>query len=273
MLLADLDGTVLTSEGAVTEATADALRALRAAGWRVVLATGRGYRTTLPVARAVGLDEPVICHNGALVKDPRDHGTLATTTIRPDVARRAVQAVLDQGESACVHLDGWGRDHEFVLVAGRRIAPETRQFGALLDNRFLTRNLDESGDALEQCTEISVWTAEEALARCQRAVCAALDSQVRTLIIYAPNARSWVFEVFAPGADKWTAGHRLADRDGIPARDIVAVGDDVNDLEMIREAGLGIAMGNAGDRLRRIADEVTASCDEDGLAAAISRFL
>lgn len=273
MLLADLDGTVLTSAGDVTAATVDALRALRAAGWRIVLATGRGYRTTLPVARAVGLGEPVICHNGALVKNPRDHGTLATTTIPPDAARCAVQAILDEGESACVHVDGWGRDHEFVLVAGRRVAPETRQFAALVDNRFLTRSLDEAADAIRECTEISVWTADEALDRCRRAVHAAVDSQVRTLTIYAPNARLRVFEVFAPDADKWTAGRRLAERDGIAARDIVAVGDDVNDIEMIRGAGLGIAMGNADERVRREADRVTGSCDAEGLAAAIKRLL
>jgi hydroxymethylpyrimidine pyrophosphatase-like HAD family hydrolase len=72
---------------------------------------------------------------------------------------------------------------------------------------------------------------------------------------------------------KWDALHRLARQEGIASAEIMAVGDDENDLEMIRHAGLGVAMGNATETVKAVADFVTTSNAEDGLVHALRRFV
>jgi len=273
MLIADLDGTVLNSQNEVAPATVAALKRLDEAGCRVVLATGRSYRTALPVVRQIGLDRPVICLNGGLVKDPADHRTLDSTVFASDVARRVAETILARGESAIVCVDGFTRDLDFVLVPGPGTSPDMQKFLDFYADRYHTADLDGAAEAFRGCMEIATVGSEAVLQRVRRAVDSQLDSEVRTLIIYGPNLGLMLFEVFAPGVNKWAAALRLANRWKIPADQMAAVGDDINDLEMVREAGLGIAMANAIDCVRQAADRLAPSNDDNGLAEVVNWLL
>lgn len=256
MLLADLDGTVIDPGGEVAEDTAAALRRLRAAGHRVILATGRCWRSARPVVRRLGLDEPVICLTGALVKAAGDGRTLDRRVLPAAMVRRTIEAVHGAGHSALVHVDD--ADHEFdaVLLRGPNTSRETADYVALAGRACQGRHIDEIGDLLGQCLEVSVWGPPAALGACRAAIEVALGDRVHTLIIHAPNVGHWVLEVFGPGVTKWAAARRLAEQAGIAPAEIVAMGDDVNDLEMIRQAGLGVAMSHAVAEVRRAADHV-----------------
>ena len=273
MLIADLDGTVLNSQNEVTPATVAALKRLDEAGCRVVLATGRSYRTALAVVRQIGLDRPVICLNGALVKHPGDHRTIDSTVFASDVARRVTETILARGESAIVCVDGFTRDLDFVLVPGSNDSPDMQKFLDFYEDRYRTTDLDGAAEAFRECMEIATVGSDAVLQRVRRAVDSQLDSEVRTLIIYGPNLGLKLFEAFAPGVNKWTAALRLATVEGIPPDQIAAVGDDINDLEMVREAGLGIAMANAVDPVRQAADRLAPSNDDNGLVEIVSWLL
>lgn len=128
MLLVDLDGTVLTSRGEVAPATVEALRRARATGWRVILATGRIWRSTQPVARKIGLDGPVICAGGTLVKDAVTGDTRSVWTMAPELVRRVAEVVHEAGESVFLHTDAPPGDTDAVMIPGPQISAETRRF-------------------------------------------------------------------------------------------------------------------------------------------------
>jgi hydroxymethylpyrimidine pyrophosphatase-like HAD family hydrolase len=92
-------------------------------------------------------------------------------------------------------------------------------------------------------------------------------------IVTNKNYRGHILELLHPTASKWHALARLAAQRGITPEEILAIGDDYNDLDMIRHAGLGIAMGNAVEAVRDIADHVTGSNADDGLVQALERFV
>lgn len=273
MLLADLDGTVLTSRGEVTPGTIEAFRRARAAGWRVILATGRIWRSTQPVVRKIGLAGPVICAGGTLVKDAVTGDTRSAWTMAPEVVRRVAEVVRDAGESVFLHIDAPPGETDAIMIPGPRISAETQRFLGAVPAATQLPGIEAAAGAIGQCLEVSVWAGNDALARCRGAVEAALDGQVRTMIIYAPNEAMTVLNVFAAGVSKWATARRLANEWTIADEEIVAIGDDVNDTEMIREAGLGVAMAGASEAVCAVADRMALGNDSDGVADMVNRLL
>ena len=87
------------------------------------------------------------------------------------------------------------------------------------------------------------------------------------------NDEGAFLEIMSPGNSKWRALSRLIEREGLTAEQVICIGDEVNDLEMIRHAGLGVAMGNAIPAVKAVANYITHSNEEDGVAHVVERFL
>ena len=100
-----------------------------------------------------------------------------------------------------------------------------------------------------------------------------LGPQARSHLLINKNYQGHLLEILHPAVSKWAALRQLAARAGIAPQDILAVGDDENDVEMIRHAGLGVAMGNASEAVQAAADYVTGSNAGDGLVQALDRFV
>jgi hydroxymethylpyrimidine pyrophosphatase-like HAD family hydrolase len=100
-----------------------------------------------------------------------------------------------------------------------------------------------------------------------------LGSRARVNMLINKNYQGYILEILHPCVSKWDALQRWAQQEGIATEAIMAVGDDENDLEMIRHAGLGVAMGNAAETVKAAADFITGSNAEDGLAQALYRFI
>lgn len=273
MLVADMDGTVLDSQHAVSQGTIEALRRLDEAGCRVVLATGRNYRTALPVAQRIGLDWPVICLNGGLVKHPRDHRTLEARTLPAATARGLAETLLASGADAFAFVDGYGGEHDFAYIPGARPSPEAARFLKSYSGLHVVTDLDGAEEAFARCIEVGSIADGETLRRCADAVRARFDSQVHQMVIYAPNFDLWLFEAFAAGVNKWTAVERLAAQWGIGTEAVAAVGDDINDIQMVSGAGLGIAMGNAAEAVRAAAQRIAPTNDQGGMETVVQWLL
>jgi hypothetical protein len=273
MLVADLDGTILNSRDELTPTTVAALQRCQAAGCRVILATGRCYRTALPVIRQLGLANPVICNNGSLIKNSTDDATLESFTFTPALLSRLVEAIGSAGQSACLHVDGYAENLDFAFLPGQRVGPQTERLLEHFRGGYSTISAADGHGVFERCLAVSVAGSQEALEHCQRGVEAVLAGEVRTLIITAPNFQLRLFEAFPPQVSKWAAALRVAQAAGIAREEIMAVGDDVNDVEMVREAGLGMAMGNAVAAVKAVADHVALTNDQDGLAAALKELI
>jgi hydroxymethylpyrimidine pyrophosphatase-like HAD family hydrolase len=115
-------------------------------------------------------------------------------------------------------------------------------------------------------TTVSVESAREALE-------SRFGGQFQSYVIHVAMHGMEVLEIFAPGVDKWSGIRHVAHRLGVNPAEVVAVGDDVNDLPMVRSAGLGVAMGNANPALKQAATRVIGHNADDGLACFLEEFL
>lgn len=270
-----MDGTVCDSRHRVTAATVAAIGRVREAGIRVLLATGRRYRDTLPVTAALGIDGPVITASGALVKDSRDHATLSRAAFDADVLVGALGMIVDRGHEPIVYTDSYADGFDFHC----RALPDTVGPWKGVDE-YLERNrsLAAIRPDLERAPPVGVFAgftmgSREAMLDLEATLHASWPGRLSLHTIRSPRYLEWMCEIAPAGVTKWSGIGTIAARLGVGAEEICAVGDDVNDLPMIRHAGLGIAMGNATAPVRDAADLVVASADDGGIEEVANLLL
>ena len=271
LLALDVDGTLLDPDGELRDAVRQAVMAARRAGLRVILCTGRRFRSARPWARELQLDGPVVVHNGALVKDVASTETLHCHPLPETLCRRGL-AVLRQLAPPLIYIDGFREQVDILTEPMEHLHPFQQEY--LQDNIPYCRFVDDlSAERLRGVVMLSIMAEAERLQALRPAVEDALAGQGHTKMILNKNFRGHILEVLPATVSKWQALERLMAAEGWTADDVMAIGDDYNDLEMIRGAGLGIAMGNAVDAVREAARHVTGSNDDDGVAQAIERFV
>lgn len=273
LLALDVDGTLLDRQGALRPSTVEAVARAARAGIRPVLCTGRRYRRARPVAESLGLDAPIVCNSGAVVKDPAGHGTLWRADFDGPLLTEILALFRDRDEPAVSFTDLTPDDHDFLVeraVTGR----------ALFDD-YLDQNRGHAGIeagwtvrapgpghfhlcAIGDCPEMLEF---------ERAVLGRLGGRVRTFVQRSPRYLGTMCEVIRHDANKWAAVLHVAALWGVHPSEICAVGDDMNDLPMIVGAGLGVAMGHAPEAVRAAADLVTGDHDEDGVAMLVHDVL
>jgi 5-amino-6-(5-phospho-D-ribitylamino)uracil phosphatase len=275
ILALDVDGTLLDADGTLRLRTAEAVARAARAGIRPVLCTGRRYRRARPVAEQLGLDAPLVCNSGAIVKDPGSHRTLW----RADFDAALLGAILDlfraHDQVAITFTDRAPSDFDFVVdraPTGRPLFDEylsLNQSHAEVDPGWAGPGRVARGLHFHVC---AIGTRPEMLAFGQ-AVQARLPEQVRTFVQKSPRYAGTMCEVLRRDASKWSGILHLAAHWGVEPTAICAVGDDMNDVPMLRGAGLGVAMGHAPFAVRAAADHVTADHDNDGVALLVDQVL
>ena len=271
LLALDVDGTVLDPTGTLRPTVRQAVLAVQQRGIRVILCTGRRFRTALPIAYELQLDSPMVVHNGALVKHPTSGETLLQTYMVPAVYQQALGHLRQLG-APMVYVDAFHEQVDILTEDMARAHPFQRDY--LQDNLAHCRIVsDIETPPAYGVVMISIMGDEASLRTLRPQVQASLRTHARVNLLINKNYQGHILEILHPTVSKWQGLWHLAARQGIPAEAIVAVGDDENDLEMLHHAGLGIAMGNAVDMVKAAADHVTGSNAEDGLVQAIERFL
>ena len=271
LLALDLDGTALDPAGDLTDDVRDAVAAARASGLRVVLCTGRRFRTALPVAQGLSLSGAIVVNNGVLVKDLASGRTLSHRYLSDGVSADVLALVREAG-SPLVYVDGYEERIDILIEDPGRAHPFQREY--LEDNTDFTRVVDDLENTGRDDVILMSTMGDEATLRALRSRAEHdLGGRVRMHSLINKNYRGQILEFLAPGTGKWPALRRIAADEGIDPRQIAAVGDDDNDVEMIRGAGLGIAMGNAIDSAKAAAVHVTRSNAEGGVVEAIERVL
>ena len=256
LVATDLDGTIVAEDGVVTDRTVATLRAVEALGVPVVFVTGRPARWMAEVAARTGHTGLAICANGAVLYDLHteqivEHDPIPVE-VGLEVARRLRDAV--PGSAFAVEtLAGFSHEPAYLARwdAGNELtvaALETIYDGPAL--KLLARHEAMDPDAF----------------------LAAAREVVGDLVELTHSSTTALLEISAAGVSKASGLARFAERHGVAAADVVAFGDMPNDLEMLRWAGHGVAMGNAHPALLEAADEVTASNGDDGLAVVLERW-
>jgi Cof subfamily protein (haloacid dehalogenase superfamily) len=270
LLALDIDGTTLDPDGAITDTARKAVNDALRQDLRVVLCTGRRYRSTLPIARSLGLAGPVVVHNGALVKDTRRGLTLEATYLAAEM-QAEIRAALRVHGRPLVYVDGWPEEDVLTEPHGP-VHPHQADY---LDHygphcRFVP---DLERSPRRDVVMMSVVGDASAIEALHPHAARALGARVRTHALKNPKSGAHSLEILAPGTGKWPALRRLAEADGIAPHEIAAIGDDRNDVDLVEAAGLGIAMGNAVPELLAVADLVVSANDRDGVAEAIDAVL
>lgn len=269
LLVADVDGTLTNSRHEVVEETCGVVRRIRAAGVRVMLATGRRYRDTLPVQQRLGIDDaPLVTASGALVKRPVDHATLWKAAFAPGVLGGVLRRIVAAGHEPVVYTDAFDTGCDVLC---RTLVGAEPGGGGLAEYLHLNRHVAGVRPDLHVAPPADVFAGftmgpRDAMLALEADLAAAFPRDLSTHVIKSPRYREWLCEIAPAGTTKWSGVVTVAARWGIAAHEICAVGDDVNDLPMIRAAGLGIAMGNATDDVRAAADHVVATHDDGGVA-------
>jgi Cof subfamily protein (haloacid dehalogenase superfamily) len=272
LLALDIDGTLVNSRDELTPATIAAIQKAYDAGIRVVLATGRRYSRTLHFVEPLKLDVPLVTASGALIKDPIDHRTLFRAEFGPGVLEGALKMIGGGGYDAVLYADTFAEGFDFYaprLISTQFELAEYFERNVQVIREWPTLMTSPppgifAGFACAQRPPM-LELADEMMRQYPN------DLQVH--VIRSPRYTGWMCE-FAPGGiSKWSAVQHLARDWGIADEEICAVGDDVNDIPMVRGAGLGVAMGNAVEELKAAADRVAPCHDSDGLVEVVQWLL
>jgi hydroxymethylpyrimidine pyrophosphatase-like HAD family hydrolase len=284
LLALDLDGTLLDAHAELPPENIDAVRRAREAGMRVVVCTGRGLSECRRYLRALGQTDPVIVAGGAITADPVSSRTLARVGMDTRLVR-SISGVLNEAGHAALLLkdpDATGYDYVVVTGASARIDPVTSWWFEKMSVRVRPARRVEDDEHPGHTVRVGMCADASSSAILAEAVASRFNGEVTLHAFKAvigaeitgiESRTVHILEVFDAGAGKWPALRSLADRFGIAPDEIAAIGDEINDVGMIRGAGLGVAMGNGVPAVFEVADRVTERHDELGVARAIDRML
>jgi 5-amino-6-(5-phospho-D-ribitylamino)uracil phosphatase len=270
LLAIDIDGTLMNSRDELTPATQAALVRASAAGVQVVLATGRRYSRALPLVEPLGIDVPLITASGALVKDPLDHRTIYRAEFEPALLRDACRFLDRAGFDPLICADTFHQrfDYFHAVEVEKIRRGELAEYLELNpgDGRLLPDMLDRPPP---EAFLAFTFGAREQMLALESTLRGNFPGRLSTHVLRSPRYRGFLVEIAPAEVSKWSAVRRLAQTWNIAESEICAVGDDVNDLAMIRAAGLGVAMGNAVPEVKAVADRIAPSHDEEGLAQVV----
>jgi Cof subfamily protein (haloacid dehalogenase superfamily) len=258
LLLADVDGTLVTRDKVLTERAARAVQALRGRGVRFAITSGRPPRGMAMLIEPLALDLPIAGFNGGLFVHP-DLSVIEGQDLEAGAARRAAAVIRDHG------LDLWvyaGNDWLLRDPGAPHVAREEWTV------KFPPKVVADLDPALDHAVKlVGVSDDLELVARCEKAVQEALGDAAS-----AARSQPYYLDVTHPQANKGGVANWFSRHLGIAEGEIATVGDQPNDVLMFRRSGFAIAMGNASLEVQAQADAVTASYDDEGFARAAERF-
>ena len=260
LLAIDLDGTLVNHQLEMHPRDVAAVKAATAAGVTVVLATGRMFKSSLRYAEPLGLRGPIINYQGAVVRDI----TSGEVWYRCELTLEMQRRVLSLAEPKDWHVNAYV--DEVVYTA--RARPEADVYARVALVPYETVGLLSqwiNQDATKMV--LVVLNPDDVPARI-----AELESWMGG-VARVTRSLDWFVEVVNPQVSKARAVAMVAERLGIPRAEVCAIGDNLNDEDMVSWAGFGVAMGNAPAALKSVARFVTGNIEEAGVAQVIERFV
>lgn len=259
LIALDLDGTLLAGGSRVSDANAAAVREAVAAGVHIVFATSRWYTLAKRTSDLLGITSPIICHNGAMIRDPADGARLLSLTIAPEASRDIAAMADERRYEGMVTVD----DQTYMITKRTDVDPGRLPAGMTITGR-LSDHAANGADAYLFFGEDAVEGIPAAFRETHGAACNFATGWSKTWPAY--------LNIVHRQADKGRALLLVCEHVGVAPEDAMAIGDAAPDLEMMRVVGTGMAMGNAPDDVKEKADVVGPSNLEDGVAWAIREF-
>jgi Cof subfamily protein (haloacid dehalogenase superfamily) len=260
LIAIDLDGTVLTDDKTISQRTKKALKQAMKQGHKVVISTGRPFRSAQPYYQELSLDTPIVNFNGALVHHPlhADWGVFHT----PLDMQVAQEVILTSEEFGVRNIMVEVMDEVYL-----------REHDEVIMNTFFDPNLDVNilpSLFHTDPTSVLIHPFEHNVDQLR----AHLHEAHAEVIEHRKWGAPWnIIEIVRSGLSKAVGLERICASYGIPSSRVIAFGDEDNDLEMLQFAGRGIAMGNAIPELKEVSNAITLSNQEDGIAVYLEKYV
>ena len=281
LIAVDLDGTLLDSSGKVSPRNIKAIGDLRDAGFKVVPATGRSWRESRRVFEVIQAKGMAVTSGGSVLSDAATGKTIERLVMDPELVLRLTLALLERGLLAHLLRDHDSSCHDYCLVGTGHVNPATEWW--LKTHEVDVRRVDTIDDlkklGFDHVLRVGAVERGDVLAP----VCAAMREQfhgqatMQSWSAVTSNAaigsETHLLEMYCVNTDKWTMIQKLRDRHGLSNDQVFAIGDGLNDLIMVREAGVGIAMQNAHADLRPLAKHIAPHHHDDGFAHVVEQIL
>ncbi len=268
LIALDLDGTLLNSEKKLTAQNAAALERAAEKGIEIVPATGRFYLGMPELIKSLPYVHYVISVNGAQVYDVKRDKTVCSSEIEWERAVSVMERLDGMPVIYDCYQDGWGWMTQEMYDKAEEFAPTVHNLEMIKKLRTpvpeLKVYLKEQKKGVQK---IQLFFRDMAL---RAEMLETLPKEFPDLVVTTSIVNN--IEINSREATKGIALKRLAEYLGISTAETMAFGDDLNDIPMLEEAGIGVAMGNAYDEVKKAADYITDDCNCDGVANAIIRF-
>jgi Cof subfamily protein (haloacid dehalogenase superfamily) len=259
LVIADVDGTLVTQQKELTGRARAAVSKLREAGVLFTITSGRPPRGMKMLIEPLELRAPIAAFNGGLLVTP-ELKVLREHFLPEAAARRSVEVLRAH------KLDVWVYTDQEWLVPDRHGPHVDREEWTVKFPPVVTAAIDDQLQRVVKITGVS--DDLEAVARCEKDVRDACGNQVS-----AARSQPYYLDVTHPQANKGTVVDLLSEMLQVPREQIATLGDMPNDILMFKRSGLSIAMGQSSDEVKHAAKYITASNEEEGFALAIERFV
>jgi Cof subfamily protein (haloacid dehalogenase superfamily) len=259
LVLADVDGTLVTEEKILTERTRNAVAALRTAGIRFAITSGRPPLGMAMLFDPLELDTPIAGFNGGLFVE-RDLTILEQKTVPADVAGQAIDLIRHRG------LDAWIYSGNEWLITKADAPHVAREAWTV---KFEPKVVPDFDGRLGQVAKIvGVSDDLDQVKRCETEAQAVFGQRAT-----ANRSQPYYLDITNKDANKGAVVEYLSLHLGVPAEKIATIGDQPNDVLMFERSGFSIAMGNASDEVKTRAAAITDSYNDEGFAKAMERFI
>lgn len=257
LIATDIDGTILKHDFLFNQKVKDCIKQLTQIGVKVILVTGRMHTATDYIAEELGLDTPIVSYQGGLVKHNGE--TLYEKNLDPNRAKE----IIKWAKKNNIHLNLYMNDQLYVEKDDEIIRRYTGERGA----GFLVESFDEI--KLERINKILAIDFED-------------ENKVNMWRDYLQNkfedvdvvkSMPYFCEIAHPEATKYHAVRFLSDYLGFVQDEVLAIGDQDNDINLLKAGGIKVAMGNATESLKAVADYVTETVKNDGFVMAVEKFV
>ena len=272
LLVADVDGTLVTHEKVLTERARDAVAKMRSAGIQFAMTSGRPPRGMEMLIAPLALTTPIAAFNGGMFVKP-DLSVIEQRVLQADVIEPAMKTMRKHGLDCWIYrgTDWFVRDRhgphvdreEWTVKFPPTVVPN---FQGLTNDVAKLVGVSDDLDAVQRC---------EPAVREQfgAGVCTKQSCPTRDTSVTAARSQPYYLDVTHPDANKGYVVRRLSEWLDIPIAEIATIGDMPNDISMFEKSGISIAMGQAGDEVKSAATYTTSSSEEEGFAKAVEDFV
>jgi Cof subfamily protein (haloacid dehalogenase superfamily) len=259
LVVADVDGTLVTEEKVLTKRAQAAVRALRDAGIRFAITSGRPPRGMAMLFGDLELDTPIAGFNGGLFVN-RDFTILAQRTLPAEIARQAIDLIRQHG------LDAWIYCGNDWLITRPDVPHVAREAWTV---KFEPRVVEGFDGVLDQVAKIvGVSDDHDRIRRCEAAAQASFGDRAT-----ANRSQPYYLDITNRDANKGAVVEYLSHHMNVATEEIATIGDQPNDVLMFKRSGFSIAMGNASDEVKAHAVATTDSYNDEGFAKAMERYI